>query len=408
MTENVRLRHLARINPPCPRFDRLSADAELTFLPMECIWPGQRLDLTHRRVKSAVAAGFTRFQDGDVLVPKITPTFEAGRAVLVNGLHNGVGAGTTELHVLRAGPRIDPRFLFYLVNTHSFLKFGEAEMYGVAGQQRVPDGFLRNLPVRVPDLEEQCRIADFLDLELAHIGRLDEVRARQSAVVPERLRAALDGIFAPSSCVKETRLKYLFSVRPRYGVLVPHFTDEGVPFIRVNDLLDLPGRIKDVPKIPVELSRQYSRTVVRRGDVLMSVVGTLGRVAIAPEEVAGANIARAVASLRVHEGVSSRLLTAWIKSSAFEEQAVRATASDTAQPTLGMEDLGNFRVRWPLGPREQDHMVREALAVESEMKEMVRLIEEQRRLLTERRQALITAAVTGQMDVTTARGVEVS
>src|SRR5690606_25789901 len=135
--KTVRLRHVAQVNPTTPAFDRLALDDEVTFLPMEAVWPGARLDRSASRKKGAVINGFTRFQNGDVLVPKITPTFEAGRAVLIDGLLNGVGTGTTELHVLRPGPQIDGRFLYYAVNTHAFLKFGKSEMYGVAGQQRV-------------------------------------------------------------------------------------------------------------------------------------------------------------------------------------------------------------------------------------------------------------------------------
>lgn len=116
----VRLRHVAMINPPAPAFDNLASDAEVTFLPMEAVWPGRRLDLSRRRQKESVATGFTRFQNGDVLVPKITPTFEAGRAVLVSGLVNGVGTGTTELHVVRPGRELDGRYLLHLVNTHHF------------------------------------------------------------------------------------------------------------------------------------------------------------------------------------------------------------------------------------------------------------------------------------------------
>ena len=71
-----RLRHIARINPLSPRFDRLPDDAAVPFLPMEKVWP-EGLDLSEQRPKSAVSIGYTRFESGDVIVPKITPTFEA-------------------------------------------------------------------------------------------------------------------------------------------------------------------------------------------------------------------------------------------------------------------------------------------------------------------------------------------
>ena len=116
----TRLRHLAKVNPSTPAFSRLDDDSEVTFLPMENIWPGPRLNLSEIRSKSAVESGYTRFQDGDILIPKITPTFEAGRAVLIKGLRGGLGAGTTELHVLRPGERLDPRFLLHVINTQGY------------------------------------------------------------------------------------------------------------------------------------------------------------------------------------------------------------------------------------------------------------------------------------------------
>ncbi|MFG2546592.1 restriction endonuclease subunit S [Streptomyces sp. NPDC048594] len=295
-----------------------------------------------------------------------------------------------------------------MVNTHSFLKKGEAEMYGVAGQQRVPDTFLRDLTVDLPTLTEQRRITKFLDAETAHIDRLLEFRSAQLNLLAEHERAMLDRSFQKTQSGALTRLKYLFSVRPRYGVLVPAFVDDGVPFIRVNDLLDLEGRADGLRNIPSELSAQYPRSIVQPGDLLMSVVGTLGRTAIAPASLAGANIARAVCSMRFMPDVEVQLVEAWIGTSSFRKQALVATSTDTAQPTLGMEDLGNFSLTWPSDPQERKHLVREIVRIQGSMRQLSDKLERQKSVLTERRQALITAAVTGQIDVATAsgRGIE--
>jgi type I restriction enzyme S subunit len=201
-----------------------------------------------------------------------------------------------------------------------------------------------------------------------------------------------------------TRLKYLLTARPRYGVLVPQFIDNGVKFIRVNDLLDLRSRANDLIMIPRSLSAQYATTVVREGDILVSVVGTLGRVAIAPASVCGANVNRAIAVLRPLPEVDRSLLAAWIDGDEFEAQALLATGNDSAQRTLGMEDMANFRLTWPTDLSE-----RRSLAADvSQDQKMVRAISarvaKQKDLLSERRQALITAAVTGQIDVSTASG----
>lgn len=253
-------------------------------------------------------------------------------------------------------------------------------------------------------LGEQGRIADYLDIETARIDRLREMRYRQVKLVNERKRSSIARLFATAASGVETRLKRLLVTRPRYGVLVPEFVDEGVPFIRVNDLLELGRRASDLRRIPEALSLKYRSTVVREGDIFVSVVGTLGRVVIADSRVAGANVARAVAVIRVGKDIDRRLMCAWLTCSDFERQALLATGTDSAQPTLGMEDVANFLISWPRCVEEQRRMAREVGVINSELCSIIEALNKQTSLLVERRQALITAAVTGQIDVATARG----
>ncbi|MGH3520243.1 MAG: hypothetical protein ACRDQ7_23245 [Haloechinothrix sp.] len=200
----------------------------------------------------------------------------------------------------------------------------------------------------------------------------------------------------------------MLRVKPRYGVLVPVFVDSGVPFIRVNDLLDLENRAANLAQIPQELSRQYARTRTQQGDLLLSVVGTMGRATVIPDVLIGANVARAIASLRPYNSVDPQLLAAWMCSPEFLRQALDATSSDTAQPTLGMEDLSNFTLLWPKGDVAQRRLTRQVNEIRSKQASLASALNRQLDLLAERRQALITAAVTGQLDVTTARsGVQV-
>lgn len=152
---------------------------------------------------------------------------------------------------------------------------------------------------------------------------------------------------------------------------------------------------------------QYKTTVLREGDILISVVGTLGRAAVAGPQVVGANVARAVAVLRVKGSVDPTLMRAWLTSSDFERQALMCTGSDSAQPTLGMEDLANFSIRWPQLKGERQSMSDRARKISDDSRRLQRQLHRQIGLLAERRQALITAAVTGQIDVTTARRADV-
>lgn len=340
---------------------------------------------------------------GDILLSR---SGTLGRSLLVQ---HSLQLATYAGYLVRFRPRpdVDPRFLSYSTIASPFQDAIRVDAVSSTIQNFNAERYA-NIALTVPGTDEQRRIANFLDVETASIERTDQLLARLASSLEERVRSALDHLFGSDPETGPTRLKYLLATRPRYGVLVPEFVDDGVLFIRVNDLLDLGARKSTLAKIPAHLSNQYKRTIVRYGDVLVSVVGTLGRAAVATADLEGANIARAVASLRPAPGINPHLLLAWTRTSEFERQALLATGSDTAQPTLGMEDLASFRLRWPLTRAAQGRLLRNVLEVQESWSQLAYLVSQQRHLLAERRRALVTAAVTGEIDVTTARGVDVS
>jgi len=340
-------------------------------------------------------------QPDDVLFSKLRPYL--AKSVFASS----AGTGTGELLVLRPTARLHPRYLFYLTLSRPWLDWAVMTSYG-SKMPRTSWDAMGEYRAWFPSLDEQRRIAAFLDAETTRMDRIVELRARQRRLLDARFEAMADRTFAAFGSAAKTRLKFLLRQRPRYGVLVPEFVDDGVAFIRVNDLLDLRGRADDLRRIPPALSRQYSRTVVQTGDVLLSVVGTVGRAAIAPRELAGANVARAVCSIRVRPDVLPEFIVAWTATAGFKQQARLATGTDTAQPTLGMEDLANFELRWPSDHDEQVAAMSAFRVAASAIRNVDHSLERQQAVIKERRQALITAAVTGRFDVTTAREADLS
>jgi len=167
-----RLKYACQVNPSKSELADLSAETQVSFLPMELVGEDGMLSLGETRTIEQVWEGYTYFRDKDVIVAKITPCFENGKGALCNNLFNGIGFGTTELYVLRAKEGICPKYIYYLTKSRPFRALGAAMMHGTAGQQRVPDDFVKDFRLGFPSINEQQAIADFLDRETAKIDAL--------------------------------------------------------------------------------------------------------------------------------------------------------------------------------------------------------------------------------------------
>lgn len=157
----ARLDEVCEINPRMPK--TLPDDTEVSFLPMAAVSEAGLVDYEESREAREVKKGYTYFERGDILVAKITPCFENGKAARTISLNNPIGFGSTEFHVLRAGREIDSSYLFHLIWNSKFRKIGAENMTGSAGQKRVPADFLKRLEIPLPGLDEQRRIAAILD-----------------------------------------------------------------------------------------------------------------------------------------------------------------------------------------------------------------------------------------------------
>ena len=158
-----RLKYLCAINPSRQERRHLTDDDPVTFLPMELASEGVPSFQGTTRPLGEVIAGFTRFQEGDVLVAKITPCFENGKGGICRDLVNGVGFGSTEFHVLRPGPEVLASFVYYALLSRPFRFVGKNHLQGAAGQQRVPSEFISEFVLPYPDLRVQEAIVDFIE-----------------------------------------------------------------------------------------------------------------------------------------------------------------------------------------------------------------------------------------------------
>src|SRR6266566_4532658 len=152
------LQDVADINPT---FDKSSFkdDLKVSFVPMPAVEAETgRIDVSQTRKFGEVKKGYTPFQKKDVLFAKITPCMENGKMAVVPDLHNNIGFGSTEFHVLRSYQGIEPNFLYYFVSSKSFRYDAEHNMTGAVGQKRVSTPYFEKCSIPLPPTNEQKRI----------------------------------------------------------------------------------------------------------------------------------------------------------------------------------------------------------------------------------------------------------
>lgn len=150
-------------------------DIRTSFVPMAMV-PVKYGDTvaSEERPWRDVKKGFTHFADGDVVMAKITPCFENGKSAVIRGLANGIGAGTTELHVFRRSTQqVLPEYVLVYIKSRGFIARGESVMTGSAGQKRVPRDYFSSSPFPLPPLAEQRRIVAKVDELMALCDRLE-------------------------------------------------------------------------------------------------------------------------------------------------------------------------------------------------------------------------------------------
>lgn len=166
--EISRIKYVSIFEPSCD-FRKLTPETIITYSPMECIKNG-----TFERRTSLygnLAHTLTPFQNGDIVMAKVTPCFENGNIAIMNELQSGYGLGSSELFVFRP-QNINTRYLFYWLQNKLFVHQACATMTGTGGLKRISPSFVKNCNIHYPSTAEQAQIAAYLDTKCAEIDRL--------------------------------------------------------------------------------------------------------------------------------------------------------------------------------------------------------------------------------------------
>jgi len=415
-------RFCMQVNPRAARFRELAPGDHVSFVPMDAVGERGELELQATHTVAEGDPGYTQFQDGDVVFAKITPCFENGKGALARGLVNGAAFGTTELHVLRAGPSLDPRFLYYLTVSRPFRGAGQAEMYGAGGQKRVPADFARDFPTPLPSPGEQRAVAGFLDARTEAIDRLIGRKSRLLRLLEEEREAVVylratgrprpDGGASPTRPAvgglewagelphrwETTRIKHAARIEsghtPSRGV-DEYWEDATIPWLSLNDSRQLRHRDRihqTAHRISEPGLANSSARLLPAGAVVLSRDATVGLSAITTRPMA-------VSQHFVAYLCGPRLLPEYLLLSlkAMGQHLERLSLGATI-PTIGMDDIRSLRC--PLPPvHEQREIVARVRREVGRIDRLAARVQTAIERLREYRAALITAAVTGKIDV---------
>lgn len=185
----VHLEEACFVNPKKPA---KPDDGLASFVPMDAVSEDTKLIKYEVKLYDEVSKGFTSFVNQDCLVAKITPCFENGKGAYVDNLHNGIGFGSTEFHVLRAREGNCTKFIYYITQTREFRVRGEMNMQGSAGQKRVTTDYLKLFKVNIPPtLIEQQKVASVLsnaDQEIELLEKqLTDLKQEKKALMQQLL-----------------------------------------------------------------------------------------------------------------------------------------------------------------------------------------------------------------------------
>jgi type I restriction enzyme S subunit len=316
---------------------------------------------------------------------------------------------------------IEGRFLRYVLASEAT----QGAIEAIKGGMGVPHLFqwdIKRLNIPLPPLDEQRRIADFLDTETARAKHVNDAKCRMLALLDEQeqsvIHAAVQGAKEPGPR-NPSGLTWLGDVPEQWRVaavshefevllgkmlnqertegehLRPYLRNTNVQWDEINteDLLRM--------NFPPSERRRYEVLV---GDLLICEGGEPGRCAIWDGQVTEIYYQKALHRVRPRGQSSVRWLYYCMRAAtALNVFAVEGNSTTIAH--LTGEQLRAHRFPFP-DRHVQDRLTARLDDFASRKAQLTQKIRQQTALLAERRQALITAAVTGQIDVTTARGVD--
>ena len=276
--------------------------------------------------------GGTKFRNGDTIMARITPCLENGKIAKVSVLSDGeVGFGSTEYIVFRAIDGVsDADFLYYLICSPLVRNPAIKSMVGSSGRQRVQTDVVANLDVELPPIEEQRKIGGLLKA-------IDD-KIELNDVINNNLEQQAEAIFQSilSNAITTVNLGEIADVKG--GKRLPKGVNlidipNAHPYIRVRDLNNalFASLTPNYAYVDKETQKSISRYIVSTGDVLISIVGTIGLTAIVDSTLDKANLTENCVKVTNLKHITPEYLLLYLRSQLGREAIAKGTVGAVQQ-----------------------------------------------------------------------------
>lgn len=342
-----------------------------------------------------IGSGKLLLSGGEVLISKLNPRLPR---VLLAEAHDVPTLASTEFIALRPGPNVDERFLRYWLRSEPLRQMlNGATMSVTRSQQRVRPEVVTKSWLRVPSIDEQRAIADYLDRETARIDALIEKKRRMAELFDLAIVAGLEEEL--TQVTSRLPLRRLLLKPPQYGASESgEQAMEGWPrYIRITDLESDGALRSDDPRY-LDPSVAAAYTLEDR-DILIARSGaTVGKVSMYREAMGPCAFAGYLIRFSLDpRKMLPELFAMWTRTADYWDQ-IRQNLVQATIENVSAEKYKDLLVPVP-SVAKQEQLVRVVGRRRQRADRVGAGLSQQIALLQEHRQALITAAVTGELEI---------
>jgi type I restriction enzyme S subunit len=376
------LGEICEINPPIPRrAGGLPETLLVSFVPMAAVDSELGAIVAPQlRPVAELQRGLRSFREGDVLMARISPSMENGKAAIAENLANGWGFGSTELNVLRPLAGIPPELILAFLRRRAFRDEAAAQMTGKAGRKRVPVSFLEQHPCAQPPPVEQEELAAQVKASNAELRKVRARVDRVSATLEECRGAILEAgclgrltgeaakvglastspegeVLPPIPSGWKWSPIGAISERLQYGTSARSGTEgaAGVLYIGMGNLRRGKIAIED-PRHIALVPDQIEKFRLLPGDVLFNRTNSpalVGKAALVEGDIGEAVFASYLIRIQVNREIASpAFLTHWINSPWGREWAGRVKRDAIGQSNINSRELRTMLVPMPPLPAQ--------------------------------------------------------